>query len=249
MKTYDEIVSNVVEATAAHRRRVKKIQQITATSVMCAVCVFGLSIYMNLEPQQTLPSETETQTVTETAETEDTAVHTDVPVFVGTDTQPATEKTDRTETELTGTQLESVTQPETAESVQTEEIVETTAPIVTETHQTTGKTTERIETDPTTEKPHTTTRRQETGTTAAETTFWIPNIDQTGVDDPPTEDTTEEPPCQIGDPDTTEGIPYTTTAAESTTTTTTTTTTAIPTEAQPQRTVGTVTIAYKKETE
>lgn len=248
MKTYDEIVSNVVEATAAHRRKVKRIQRITATSVMCAVCVFGLSVYMNLEPQQTLPSETETQTVTETetAETEKNASgQTDAPA----DTNPTTEEADRTETEITGTQPESITQPETAESVQTEEIVETTAPIATETHQTTGKTTERIETDPTTEKPHTTTRRQETGTTAVETTFWIPNIDQTGVDDPPTEDTTEEPPCQIGDPDTTEDIPYTTTAAESTTTTTTTTTTAIPTEAQPQRTVGTVTIAYKKETE
>ncbi|MBQ8011718.1 MAG: hypothetical protein IJ265_09200, partial [Oscillospiraceae bacterium] len=79
MRTYDEIVSNVVEATAAHRRKVKKIQRIASASAMCAACVLGLSVYLNLEPQQVLPesSQNETTTIvtgtvpteTETAET------------------------------------------------------------------------------------------------------------------------------------------------------------------------------------
>ncbi len=64
MKSYDEIVDQVVEATAQHRRRVKRIQQITSASVMCAVCVLGLSVYLNLEPQQTLPTPSETQVQT-----------------------------------------------------------------------------------------------------------------------------------------------------------------------------------------
>ena len=55
MRTYDEIVANVVEATAVHKRRVRKIQRIASASVMCAVCVLGLSVYLNLEPQQVLP--------------------------------------------------------------------------------------------------------------------------------------------------------------------------------------------------
>lgn len=249
LKTYDEIVSNVVEATAAHRCKVKNIQRITATSVMCAVCVFGLSVYMNLEPQQTLPPETETQTVTETetAETEDTASeHTDVPL----NTQSTTEEADRTETEITGTQPESIAHPETEESVQTEGSMDTTVQIATETQQTTGNTAAQTVTNPTAEKPQTTTRRPETGATVGETTsFWIPNIDQTGVEDPPMEDPTDEPPSGIGDPYFTEDTAYTTIASACTTTTTTTTTTIIPTDAKTNRTVGTVTNAYKKETE
>ncbi|MBR2913112.1 MAG: hypothetical protein IKC40_04240, partial [Oscillospiraceae bacterium] len=82
MKTYDEIVNNVIEATAAHRRRVKHIQTIAATSAMCAACVLGLGIYLNLEPPQTLPEppdETQTSTIgTTNAETDNsTKPHTE----------------------------------------------------------------------------------------------------------------------------------------------------------------------------
>ncbi len=53
MKSYDEVVAGVLEGVAVHRKRMKRIRQIASVSAMCAVCIAGLSVYLNLDPQQT----------------------------------------------------------------------------------------------------------------------------------------------------------------------------------------------------
>ncbi len=66
MKTYDEVVAGVLEGTASHRRKVKRMQKIASLTAMCAVCIVGLSVYMNLEPQHSLPADSGSDILTET---------------------------------------------------------------------------------------------------------------------------------------------------------------------------------------
>lgn len=64
MKTYDEVFRNVMEATSAHRQKVKRIQSAVSASVICAVCVVGASMYMRLEKPESVPPGEETTTTT-----------------------------------------------------------------------------------------------------------------------------------------------------------------------------------------
>lgn len=66
MKTYDEVVAGVLEGTAAHKRKVKRMQKIASLTTMCAVCIIGLSVYMNLEPRQSLPADSGSDILTQT---------------------------------------------------------------------------------------------------------------------------------------------------------------------------------------
>lgn len=64
MKTYDEVFQNVMEATNAHRRKVKRIQNMVSASAICVVCIIGASMYMKLEKPESVPPEIETTTTT-----------------------------------------------------------------------------------------------------------------------------------------------------------------------------------------
>ncbi len=226
MKTYDEIVVNVVEATAVHRRKVRKIQKIAATSAMCAVCVFGLSVYMNLEPQQSLPepSETETQTVTETGFA---ALPTETEETVSTDI-PETDFTEATFPATTAEESAAVSSQEESRFIETRPpetsaaIPDTTNPPKTEESVpvTTAQTT-RNSTRPTSEQTEawTTGRTVTTPPVRETTTFYIPNIDYT------------EPETTDGDTGQAPTDPWmtteNTTVSDTTTTTTTTATTIV----------------------
>lgn len=233
MKTYDEIVDNVIEATALHRRRVKHAQRIAATSAMCLACVFGLSVYLNLEPQNTLPefSETETQTTMQTeagtgvqTESVETTVsgtaHTDLPEPI--------------ESQMTGVQT-SVTNAgsgETAVTVETSaesrNSSEATATLVTETVPplVTGTTVETVYTNTTNDRTET-TRSSSVATVHSSTTRATPYIPEIYNTDPtdPTNDLTAIPP------DMGEGTVLFTSTESEETTTTTTTSTAVPANA------------------
>ncbi|MDE6088077.1 MAG: hypothetical protein K2G25_06795, partial [Oscillospiraceae bacterium] len=78
MKTYDEVFRNVIEATNAHRRKVKRIQSAVSASVICAVCIIGASMYIRLEKPESIPpgEETTTTTVTPTGMMTDTMDYT-----------------------------------------------------------------------------------------------------------------------------------------------------------------------------
>ncbi|MDE5768348.1 MAG: hypothetical protein K2H29_11275 [Oscillospiraceae bacterium] len=78
MKTYDEVFQNVMEATNAYRRKVKRIQSAVSASVICAVCIIGASMYVRLEKPESIPpgEETTTTTVTPTGIMPDTMDYT-----------------------------------------------------------------------------------------------------------------------------------------------------------------------------
>lgn len=235
MRSYDEIVENVIEATVQHRRRVKRIQQIASASVMCAVCVLGLSVYLNLEPQQTLPSPSETETQTTFASQSVGQPAETIPTSVSQETLPIV--TDATDS--SGIQTGAATQTEQntaatrrpAESTQRVEHSEATgissgkptSERVTEPHRETSviipMTTPPVEYEPT-EPPS------------------IPDFNNTaptpeGPDDTETGDGNEDPPAmETAPPDLTleptdDPSPYTTTTTTTTTSTTTTTTTTV----------------------
>ncbi len=65
MKSYDEVVANVLEGAAAHRRKVKRMQQAAALTAMCAVCIVGLSVYRKLESPPSIPADPVLPSVTE----------------------------------------------------------------------------------------------------------------------------------------------------------------------------------------
>ncbi len=235
-------MENVIEATAAHRRKVKKIQRITAVSAMCAVCVAGLSIYTNLEPQMTLPSTSETETMTVSTAVTTTADHIEqLPAASegmetsasATNTLPAatdvTEASDVTATQHSSQQNEtSPVQSEAPSDVQSDQPIitpqqqSTTVPPVTEPTQpptqiTTAPPT--VATPPSTKPTEPTSTRPpvDTGNTSpSATTPTLPGFNN--PTDPPQSST-----CSDNDP--TSGFPYESTDAQSDTTTTTTTTT------------------------
>ncbi|MDE6730512.1 MAG: hypothetical protein K2J71_07035 [Oscillospiraceae bacterium] len=62
MKTYDEVFRNVMEATNAHRRKVKRIQSTISASVICVVCIIGASMYVRLKKPESVPPGQETTT-------------------------------------------------------------------------------------------------------------------------------------------------------------------------------------------
>ncbi len=66
MKTYDEVVVGVLEGAANHRRKVKRIQKFASITAMCAVCIAGLSVYLNPEPPQSLPADSMPELITQT---------------------------------------------------------------------------------------------------------------------------------------------------------------------------------------
>jgi len=68
LKTYDEVYQNVIAATNAHRRKMKKIQNAVSVSAVCITCILGVTVYMNLEKPMSVPSETEATTFTMTTE-------------------------------------------------------------------------------------------------------------------------------------------------------------------------------------
>ncbi len=240
MKTYDEIVENVIEATAAHRRKVKKIQRITAVSAMCAVCVAGLSVYMNLEPQMTLPSTSETETMTVSTAVTTTADRIEQPPASSEATESitsaanpipaatdATEASDVTATQQTSQQNETLPiQSESPSNVQSEQPIttpqqqSTTVPPATEpTQPPTQITTAPVTaaTPPLTEPTEPTNTRPPMDTDNTSPSATTPTLPDFNYTMPTSSDCTDVAPPT--------GYPYDPSDVQTNTTTTTTTTT------------------------
>lgn len=137
MKTYDEVFQNVIEATNAHHRKVRKIQNAVSASVVCAVCVIGASMYLKLEKPETVPPDTETTTatITETMDASSTGQWINEPTeltFTTTNTIPAsistvisgTNQTQET-VDMNHTQETTIVTAETATAITSEEGITT----------------------------------------------------------------------------------------------------------------------------
>lgn len=68
MKTYDEVFENVMKATDAHHKKVRRIQNAVSVSALCAVCVAGVGMFLKLEKPFSVPSENQLETMTMTTD-------------------------------------------------------------------------------------------------------------------------------------------------------------------------------------
>ena len=59
MKTYDEIYQNVISATKAHQRKMRKIQQTVSISAVCTACVLGVTAFMKLQKPLNVPPDSQ----------------------------------------------------------------------------------------------------------------------------------------------------------------------------------------------
>ena len=59
MKTYDEVYQNVLSATKAHQRKMRKIQQTASISAVCTACVLGVTAFMRLQKPLNIPSDSQ----------------------------------------------------------------------------------------------------------------------------------------------------------------------------------------------
>ncbi len=71
MKTYDEVYDNIIEATNAHKQKMRKIQNAVSVSAVCLTCIFGVGMFLKLERPMSHPSVTEETTTMTTSEMTD----------------------------------------------------------------------------------------------------------------------------------------------------------------------------------
>lgn len=244
MKTYDEVVAGVLEGAAAHRRKVKRMQKIASLTAMCAVCVVGLSVYMNLEPRQSLPADSGSDILTETqpylhhdpSEHEDPAVQDSTAqvqeqlptdsIVTEPESIPQTEPTvfppQATEPENVQNGTDPIsTEPPATDPVETQEVQTAPPPTPTDPPATIPIVTEPVVIQT---EPHTDTMDPTEGEDIETTRYNDGDVGDYPQDDPPT-----------GDTDPTETTETTTTAPLSHTSTITVTTAAVNAEAsEPQ---------------